>query len=82
MSYAVTKTFSPPRNKEKNIPFICHADCMSGPYSLQEGEPMMVVPDGTGHYYVYVDWAEGAIGRLSAKGINRLAGCQIVNVGG
>jgi len=58
--------------------FLCALDCRIGAYSLTEGEPLKVVGDGTGRFYLYVDWGDGAIARLSAHDVNRLAGYEAV----
>lgn len=60
------------------LTFPCDIDCHLGAYNLQEGEPLKVVDDHDGLYSVYVEWAEGAIGRFSARDINKLAGFEAV----
>lgn len=60
------------------ITFPCDIDCQVGTYSLTEGEPLKVVNDRDGLFSVYVAWGENAIGRLSAKDINKLAGQELV----
>jgi hypothetical protein len=60
------------------ITFKCSLDCKLGAYSLAEGEPLRVVDDRDGLFSVYVEWGEGAIGRFSAKDINKLAGYEAV----
>ena len=60
------------------LSFECAIDCKLGAYSLAEGEPLKVVDDRDGLYSVYVEWDEGAIARLSARDVNKLAGSEIV----
>lgn len=61
-----------------NVTFRCAQDTMVGAYSLQEGEPIKAVSDGQGLFYVSVEWGEGAIGRLNAHDVNKLAGYEAV----
>jgi len=58
--------------------FRCAVDCRVGAYSLSEGEPLKIVDDKDGLYLVYVEWGEGAIGRLSAHDVNKLAGREVL----
>lgn len=60
------------------ISFECSIDCKLGAYSLAEGEPLKVVDDRDGLYSVYVEWGEGAIARLPARDVNKLAGYEII----
>jgi hypothetical protein len=58
--------------------FECSSDFKVGAYQLREGEPVKVVSDGDGLFSVYVEWGDGAIGRLNAHDINKLAGHEVV----
>ena len=58
--------------------FKCSIDCEVGAYSLQEGDGIKAVKDWSGLFNVYVEWADGSIGRLTAKDVNKLAGHDII----
>lgn len=63
---------------KQTVTFTCALDCQLGAYHLEEGESLKAVSDGQGLFYLYIDWADGAIGRFSANDINKLAGYQAV----
>ena len=60
------------------LTFKCALDCHMGAYNLQEGDPLKVVDDHDGLYSVYVEWGEGAIARINARDVNKLAGHEVV----
>jgi len=60
------------------ITFECSIDCHIGAYSLKEGEPLKVLDDKDGLFSVYVEWGEGAIARMNAHDINKLAGYDVI----
>lgn len=59
--------------------FGCALECKVGAYSLAEGDGVKVVrEDWSGLWHVYVEWAEGSIGRLTARDVNKLAGREVI----
>jgi hypothetical protein len=60
------------------ITFECALDCKVGAYSLQEGDGIKAMRDWSSLYNVYVEWAEGPIGRLTGKDVNKLAGYDVI----
>jgi len=58
--------------------FTCSIDCQLGAYQLSQGEPLRVVSDGDGLYSIYVAWGEGAIARIRADEVNKLAGITLI----
>lgn len=60
------------------ITFRCALDCNVGAYKLLEGDRMRVLPAGYGLFHVYVEWAEGSIGRMNARDVNKLAGQDVI----
>lgn len=67
---------SVPRNRE--FRFLCNIDCQVGAYPVQENEPLRVISDGDGLFSVYVAWGDGAIARMNARDINKLAGFEMI----
>lgn len=66
------------KNKKQTASFHASSDFRIGAYAIEQGEPIKVVSDGYGLFHVYVGWADGALGRLNANDINKLAGFQAV----
>lgn len=58
--------------------FRCAIDCHVGAYSLREGDLLKIMDDRDGLYSVYVEWGEGAVGRLNAHDISKLAGSKLI----
>lgn len=63
--------------RETRIEFPCAADCQLGAYSLQAGDGLTAISDGFGFFDLYVDWADGCMGRFNALQINQLAGKKV-----
>lgn len=66
------------RKASQTVTFQCNRDMNLGAYSFNEGEPLKAVSRTAGDYYLYVSWAEGALGIYTTAEINRLAGYQAV----
>lgn len=68
------------KNKKQTASFTCCNQFQIGAYTLQEGDRIKVMEDSVnrGLFYVYVEWAEGAVTKLNAAAVNRLAGFQAV----
>lgn len=64
--------------REARVEFSCAMDCKVGAYALQAGDKMTAVGDGFGFFNLYVDWADGCLGRFRAGDINNLAGSEVV----
>ena len=60
---------------KQRITFTCSKDMRLGAYSLTEGESIEAF-GYPGQYYLHVEWAEGAIGPLSADKVNEIAGFE------
>lgn len=58
--------------------FTCAFDTKLGAFQLAEGESVRVVSDGMGKFDLYVEWADGSIGKYTANEINKLAGYEVV----
>lgn len=65
--------------KAKAYRFNCALTCTVGNYLLSTGDKLEAVEDGTGFYWLYVEWEkEGSLARLPAVSINTLAGREII----
>lgn len=63
--------------------FKCSLDCQVGAYSLSEGDAIRAVKEKwSGLFHVYLEWAEGSIGRLTASDLNKLAGYELISCTG
>jgi hypothetical protein len=60
--------------------FTCASDCHVGAYGLRIGDEMTVMDDGDGLFSLYVDWADGCLGRLNTHDINKLAGHEVIGM--
>ena len=58
--------------------FSCYCDLRLGAIALNEGESIKAVSDGTGYFYLYVEWMDGCLGRYTAEKVNELAGKEVV----
>ena len=66
--------------RAKAVEFTCAPEiCMVGAYCLRQGDAMRAVSDGTGLFWLYVDWAEVSLGRVPAAAVNKLAGKEIIS---
>lgn len=63
---------------KQNVSFVCAIYSQLGAYHLNEGELLKAVSDGRGKFDLYVEWAEGSLGKYTAREINLLAGFQAV----
>lgn len=66
------------RTMETKVEFRCAGIFRLGAYALIQGDLLTAVSDGRGLYYLYCEWADGALGRFNAHDINTLAGRQVV----
>lgn len=60
------------------IEFRCAREIRVGAYKLLPGDKMKAVSAGFGLFHVYVDWAEGSIGRLNHRDVNKIAGQDVI----
>jgi hypothetical protein len=63
---------------KQTVTFNCSSEFRIGAYLIQQDEPIKAVPDGQGLFHIYTEWGEGALGRLNAHDVNKLAGCEVV----
>ena len=63
--------------REAKIEFPCAIECKVGAYALQAGDMLTAVSDGFGLFNLYVEWADGCMGRFRAGDINKLAGWKV-----
>lgn len=66
------------KNRKQTARFTCSHDCILGAYSFKEGDRMIAISDPQGMFDLYVEWANGTIGKFYAEQINKLAGFQAV----
>ena len=64
--------------RKSPIIFRCAKECQVGAYKLLEYDKMKALPAGYGLFHVYVDWADGSIGTLNARDVNKLAGEDVI----
>lgn len=60
------------------ITFECAKEIRVGAYKLLPGDKMKAVSAGYGLFNVYVDWAEGSIGCLNHRDVNKIAGEDVI----
>lgn len=66
------------KRRNWNAAFTCALDMQIGAYELKQGEPIRAISDGDGLYSIYVGWGDGAISRVDAEQVNRLAGARLI----
>lgn len=60
------------------IEFKCAGEMRVGVYQLLPGDKMKALRAGFGLFHVYVDWAEGSIGCLNHRDVNKIAGQDVI----
>lgn len=63
---------------KQHVPFTCNADQQLGAYRIAQDEPLLAVADGMGKFQLYVEWAEGSLGKYTAAQVNAIAGHEVV----
>ncbi len=63
---------------KQRVVFQCAFDTRLGAYHVNEGEAVKAVSDGKGNFDLYVEWAEGSLGKYDASQINLIAGYEAV----
>lgn len=66
------------KNGKQDVAFTCAVDCQLGAYSLRQDDRIRAISDGDGLFSIYVEWAEGALIRINAHDVNKLAGFKAV----
>lgn len=60
------------------VTFECAFDTRLGAYRLNEGDAVKAISDGLGKFDLYVEWAQGSLGKYDASQINLIAGYEVV----
>lgn len=68
----------PTYETKQRVTFKCAFDTSFGAYHLKQDESVLAVSDGKGKFDLYVEWAEGSLGKYDAMQINLIAGYEAV----
>ena len=60
------------------VGFTCEFDTRLGAYAINHGDPVKAISDGKGKFDLYIEWAEGSLGKYDASQINLIAGYEAV----
>jgi hypothetical protein len=63
---------------KQRVTFTCAFDTRLGAYALNQGEAVKAVSDGKGNFDLYIEWADGSLGKYTASQINLVAGYEAV----